>query len=84
VTAADVAYWNTAYGWGDHATDGYLKTETDPAFTASPAAAIGSASLENSGHGAPPQWRSHWACPSRALEAARCTGGPSSNRSLRA
>jgi hypothetical protein len=27
--------WNTAFGWGDHSTKGYLKTETDPVFNAS-------------------------------------------------
>jgi hypothetical protein len=29
--------WNTAYGWGDHGTEGYLTsyTETDPVFVAS-------------------------------------------------
>ena len=29
--------WNTAYGWGDHGTEGYLTsyTETDPIFVAS-------------------------------------------------
>jgi hypothetical protein len=26
--------WNTAYGWGNHASAGYLTTETDPIFTA--------------------------------------------------
>ena len=26
--------WDTAYGWGDHASAGYLTTETDPVFTA--------------------------------------------------
>lgn len=26
--------WNTAFGWGNHAAQGYLKTETDPVFTA--------------------------------------------------
>lgn len=25
--------WNTAYNWGNHAAQGYLKTETDPVFT---------------------------------------------------
>ncbi|AEZ65710.1 virion structural protein and packaging [Cyanophage S-TIM5] len=34
--------WNTAYGWGDHASEGYLTsyTETDPVFTAHPANGI--------------------------------------------
>jgi hypothetical protein len=25
--------WNEAYGWGDHAAEGYLTAETDPIFT---------------------------------------------------
>ena len=25
VTSTDIANWNTAYGWGDHSTQGYLK-----------------------------------------------------------
>ena len=27
--------WDTAYGWGNHASAGYLTTETDPVYTAS-------------------------------------------------
>lgn len=26
--------WDTAYGWGDHSTEGYLTAETDPTYTA--------------------------------------------------
>jgi len=39
---ANAANWDTAYGWGDHAAEGYLTayTETDPVFSASPAAGI--------------------------------------------
>lgn len=35
VTAANlnITSWNTAYGWGDHSKQGYLTSETDPAFT---------------------------------------------------
>lgn len=29
ITAGDTTNWNTAYGWGDHATQGYLTTELD-------------------------------------------------------
>ena len=32
--------WDTAYGWGNHASAGYLTTETDPVFSASEAATI--------------------------------------------
>jgi len=41
--------WNTAYGWGDHAAVGYLTsfTETDPVFSASPAAGITSTNISN-------------------------------------
>ena len=35
ITSTNITNWNTAYGWGDHATAGYLTsyTETDPFFT---------------------------------------------------
>lgn len=43
------AQWNTAFGWGDHATAGYLTsyTETDPVFSASVAAGITVGALNN-------------------------------------
>lgn len=31
---ADSTNWNTAFGWGDHSTAGYLSTETDPEYNA--------------------------------------------------
>ncbi len=34
IAAGDIANWNTAYGWGDHAVAGYLTTESDPIWTA--------------------------------------------------
>jgi len=42
ITLADlnIANWDTAYGWGDHSAAGYLTAETDPVFSASPAAGI--------------------------------------------
>lgn len=40
ITTADITNWNTAYGWGDHASAGYLTTETDPVFSASAAFSI--------------------------------------------
>ena len=33
-TDATQSNWNTAYGWGNHASAGYLTSETDPVFTA--------------------------------------------------
>lgn len=45
----NIANWNTAYGWGNHATAGYLTsyTETDPLFTASPANGISATNITN-------------------------------------
>jgi uncharacterized protein (TIGR02145 family) len=40
VTSQMIANWNEAYGWGDHAAEGYLTTETDPVFTAHPASNV--------------------------------------------
>jgi hypothetical protein len=40
ITSTDISNWNTAYGWGDHSTAGYLTAETDPIFTASAAGGI--------------------------------------------
>lgn len=40
ITSTDTTHWDTAYGWGDHSTEGYLLTETDPIFAASPAYGI--------------------------------------------
>lgn len=49
ITSTDTTNWNTAYGWGDHSTEGYLTsyTETDPVFSASPSANITSADITN-------------------------------------
>src|SRR5210317_1474256 len=43
------ANWNTAFGWSDHSTEGYLTayTETDPVFSASEAASITSTDTSN-------------------------------------
>lgn len=30
ILVGDISNWNTAFGWGDHSTAGYLTTETDP------------------------------------------------------
>jgi hypothetical protein len=40
ITSTNTSNWNTAYGWGNHASAGYLTTETDPIFTASTAYGI--------------------------------------------
>jgi hypothetical protein len=36
ISTTNTTQWNTAYGWGDHSTEGYLTnyTETDPIWTA--------------------------------------------------
>jgi hypothetical protein len=36
ILSGDISNWNSAYGWGNHASAGYLTsyTETDPVFTA--------------------------------------------------
>jgi hypothetical protein len=46
---ANSSNWDTAYGWGDHSTEGYLTsyTETDPVFAASPASDILSGDITN-------------------------------------
>ena len=48
-TTASQTNWDTAYGWGDHSTVGYLTsfTETDPVFSASEAASITSTDTTN-------------------------------------
>ncbi|MEE4178620.1 MAG: hypothetical protein V2I46_14035, partial [Bacteroides sp.] len=33
ITASNVSNWNTAYGWGNHATAGYLTSEVDGSVT---------------------------------------------------
>lgn len=30
ISSSNITNWNTAYGWGDHSTQNYLTTETDP------------------------------------------------------
>ena len=47
INTGDVTNWNTAYGWGDHATAGYLTSESDPAFVASAAAGIQPSHITN-------------------------------------
>lgn len=43
----NISNWDTAYGWGDHASGGYLTAETDPVFAASDAAAVTAAKITN-------------------------------------
>ena len=40
VTSQMIDNWNTAFGWGDHATQGYLTEEIDPVFGAHPASNV--------------------------------------------
>jgi uncharacterized protein (TIGR02145 family) len=42
--------WNTAYGWGNHSAENYLKTETDPIFINSEAANITAADIAKLGN----------------------------------
>ena len=49
ITSTDTSNWDTAYGWGNHASAGYLTsfTETDPVFVASEAYNITSTDTSN-------------------------------------
>lgn len=49
VTDAQILQWETAYGWGDHSSVGYLTsfTESDPIFIASPAYEIEALDISN-------------------------------------
>ncbi|MGE0078096.1 MAG: beta strand repeat-containing protein [Bacteroidales bacterium] len=49
INSTNISNWNTAYGWGNHATAGYLTnyTETDPIFAASAAYGISSTNISN-------------------------------------
>ena len=47
ITSASTSAWNTAYGWGDHSTEGYITTESDPVFSASDAAGIDATDISN-------------------------------------
>jgi hypothetical protein len=46
-TGGNSTNWNTAFSWGDHSTESYLKTETDPIYTTSPASGITSGNIAN-------------------------------------
>ena len=47
ITVNASSNWNTAYGWGNHATQGYLTAETDPVFTAHVASGILQTNINN-------------------------------------
>lgn len=49
VTDQRFAEWNAAYGWGDHAAEGYLTsyTETDPVFSSSAAFGISAGNISD-------------------------------------
>ncbi|MCP4177186.1 MAG: PKD domain-containing protein [bacterium] len=49
ITYSNITDWLTAYGWGNHSTEGYLKNfaETDPAFLNSPVYAVTSGNISN-------------------------------------
>ena len=47
ITAVMLGNWDSAYGWGDHSTEGYLTSETDPVFAASDAAAVTAVKIGN-------------------------------------
>jgi hypothetical protein len=49
ITGTNITNWNTAFGWGNHASAGYLTsfTETDPIFSASPSFGITGTNITN-------------------------------------
>jgi hypothetical protein len=49
IAATNITNWNTAFGWGNHASAGYLTsfTETDPVFVASPSHGISATNIAN-------------------------------------
>jgi hypothetical protein len=46
-TTAKQGDWDTAYGWGNHASVGYLTTESDPIFVGSDVYGVTSADISN-------------------------------------
>lgn len=47
VNGSTTSNWDTAFGWGNHATAGYLTAETDPIFSASAASGIVAGDITN-------------------------------------
>jgi hypothetical protein len=57
IVAGDITNWNTAYGWGDHSTQGYVTNDTnfantDLTFTANRTHTLGGNTLDLVGSGA--------------------------------
>ncbi|OFX42031.1 MAG: hypothetical protein A2W95_14825 [Bacteroidetes bacterium GWA2_40_14] len=52
ITSTNISNWNTAYGWGDHASAGYLTsyTETDPAWATASANYYTKTNMQTSGN----------------------------------
>lgn len=46
-TPPDLSNYDTAYSWGDHSTQGYLTSETDPVFSAHVASGILQTNINN-------------------------------------
>lgn len=49
ITSSNINAWNSAYSWGNHSNEGYLKSfsESDPIFSAHPAKTITSQNLSS-------------------------------------
>jgi len=49
ISNANIANWDAAYSWGDHALAGYLKSfiETDPIFSVHPSSGISATDISN-------------------------------------
>lgn len=47
ISEAQIQTWDLAFSWGDHRQEHYLRTESDPVFSASPAALLTSGDLAN-------------------------------------
>ncbi len=47
IESTDIANWDEAHSWGDHAEEGYIDEESDPIFAASPAAGIDNADIDS-------------------------------------
>ncbi len=47
ISALRITDWNAAFGWGNHALQGYLTTEVDPIFTPSAASGIVDTDITN-------------------------------------
>jgi hypothetical protein len=77
IAASDISNWNTAYGWGNHATAGYLKTESDPQYAASPAHGIASTDISN--WNTAYSWGNHATAGYQARVSGTCPAGTAMN-----